>query len=235
VKLEPGVRLQVMTPIMVEGTDPDAPIIEAATITVSGNTVNVDGRFTTNPLGYETTSYSVQAKNHAPGVSISAASVDRHIAGQSERVSAPIHNYFQAFGSAAFYELFYKGGETEFTALIVGGLDKSDLDRRTALLKNGTVSSCETLNHEMCVAIPKRVAINPMVLVIVNGSETLLSWGATVATAIRATGQPQPNTVLAHSSILKPYRDGLAAIDFDQQDSAILNLVLMGGETISWK
>ena len=44
VKLRPGIRLQVMTPIMTEGTDPNAPIIEASTTTVNGNVVNIDGR-----------------------------------------------------------------------------------------------------------------------------------------------------------------------------------------------
>jgi len=33
VKLVPGIRLQVMTPIMTEGADPDAPIVEVSTTT----------------------------------------------------------------------------------------------------------------------------------------------------------------------------------------------------------
>jgi hypothetical protein len=235
VKLEPGVRLQVMTPIMVEGADPDAPLIEAATTTINGNIVNVDGRFTNNVLGYEMASYSVAARKQAPGVSISTVSAERHINGQTERVSTSIRNYFQPLSAASFYGLFYKGGQTEFTALIVGGLDKGDFDRRTNLMMSETASSCEVLNNEMCVEVPKRVAINPMVSVTVNGTEMLLNWGATVSSAIRAAGELQPNTLLPRLSIFKPYRGATAAVEFDHTDSAILNLILTGGETVSWK
>jgi hypothetical protein len=235
VKLVPGIRLQVMTPIMTEGVDPDAPIIEVSTTTVNGNTVNIDGRFTDNLLGYETASYSVQAKNHASGVSISSVSAERHINGLTERVSMPIRDYFQSLGSASSYGLFYKGGQTEFTALIVGGQNKADLERRENLLETVPAASCETLNNEMCVAIPKRVAINPMVFVTVNGAEMLFSWGTTVGGAIRAAGKVQPDAVLPQLLVFKPYRDRMTAVDFDKTDAAILKLILMGGEAISWK
>jgi len=234
VELLPRVRLQVMMPIMAEGAAPDAPIIEAATATVSGNTVNIEARFTGNLLGYETALYSVRAKNHSAGVSIAPISTERHINGQTERVPLPIHDYFLPLSSSSFYGLFYKGGETEFTALIVGARTKADLDRHTNLLKTGT-ASCETLNNEICVAIPKRVAINPMVLVTVNGAETRLNWGATLGTAIRTAGERQPNTLLPQLSVFKPYGDRMAPVEFDHRDPAILNLILMGGETISWK
>ena len=234
VEIGPRVRLQIMTPIMTEGAAPDAPVIEAATTTVIGNSVSVDARFTGNLLGYETAWYSAQAKSQLPGVSIAPYSVERYINGQIERVSLPIRNYFGSLNSASFYDLFYKGGETEFTALIVGGFTKPDLDRRTNLLENG-MASCETLNNELCVAIPKRVAINPMVLVTVNGAEMLLNWGATLGTAIGAAGERQPNTLLPQLFVFKPYGDRMAAVEFDHTNSAILNLILMGGEAISWK
>jgi hypothetical protein len=235
VALKPGVRLQVMTPIMAQGADPDAPIVEVETTSAKGFSLTIEGRLTDNLLGYEIASYSVHANQHAPGVSISPLSVQRHINGRAEPAPAPVRNYFQAVGATAFYGVFYKAGETEFTALIVGGRDKADLDRRTTLLKNANVSSCETLNNDMCTAIPKRVAINPMVAVTINGSEMLLSWGSTVGGAIRFAGEREPNAVLPRLALSRPYRNRTAAIEFDHTNPAILNLVLMGGELISWK
>jgi hypothetical protein len=233
VELDPGVRLQVMMPIMAEGAAPDAPIIDVKT-TVNGNTLSIDGRFTENLLGYETTSYSVQSRSKLPGVTVAPLSTERHIAGQTQRVSQPNQNYFQSLGAASFYGLFYKGGETEFTALIVGGVTKADLDRRRKLLEAG-VASCEMLNNEMCVAVPKRVAINPMVMVTVNGDEKYLSWGSTVGAALRAAGVQQLNAVLPRLSVSKPYGERPTPVEFSRTDSAILNLILMGGEIISWK
>ena len=238
VEIDPGVRLQIMTPIVKEGAAPDAPLIEATT-TVSGSpdtgiAVNINGRFTDNVLGYETTWYSVQPKNRLPGVTVAPTSTERHIGGTTDNPAQPIRNYFQSLNEASFYGLFYKGGQTEFTALIVGGVTKADLDRRTKILEADT-ASCELLKNEMCVVIPKRAAVNPMVLVTLNGREKLLNWGATVNVALNSGGVRQPSSVLPQLSISKPYGDGMAPLQFDHSDSAVLNLILMGGESISWK
>jgi hypothetical protein len=233
VELDPGVRLQVMTPVMAEGAAPDAPIIDATT-TVNGNTVTIEGRFTENLLGYEMTWYSAQARSRLPGVTVAPLLTERHIKGETERVSQPALNYFQSLSAASFYGLFYKGGQTEFTALIVGAVTKADLDRRRKLLEAG-VTSCEMLNNEMCVTVPKRVAINPMVPVTVNGEEKLLNWGATVGAALRASGVQKLDALLPQLSVLKPYGERPTAVEFNPADSAILSLILMGGEIISWK
>ena len=135
VEINPNVRLQIMTPIMTEGVSPDAPIIEAATVTGNGTTLNVDARFTENLLGYEMTWYSVQPKNQLPGVSVTPFATERHVNNQTEHVPLPIHNYFESLSGTSFYGLFYKGGQTEFTALIVGGTSKADFDRRIKLLE----------------------------------------------------------------------------------------------------
>lgn len=176
----------------------------------------------------------MQARSQASGVSVPPLLTERHINGETERSSRTIQNYFQSLSGASFYELFYKGGQTEFTALLVGGATKADLDRRTKLLETGA-ASCEILNNEMCVAIPKRVAINPMVLVTVNGDEKLLNWGASVGSAIGSAGVQQLNSVLPRLSISKPYGDRTAVLEFNRMDSEIFSLKLMGGEIISWK
>ena len=74
-----------------------------------------------------------------------------------------------------------------------------------------------------------------MVLVTINGEEKLLNWGATVRSALDAGGLREFNTILPQLSVLKPYGPGKAAVEFNHSDSTILNLILMGGETISWK
>jgi hypothetical protein len=118
--------------------------------------------------------------------------------------------------------------------LFVGGRTRADLDRRTNDLKK-SAGSCETIRNELCITIPKRVAVNPMVVVHVNGVETVLNWGATVAAAIRSAGERNPNSILPALAIQKPYRERLAPVEFSPANRAILNMVLMGGESISWK
>jgi hypothetical protein len=234
VAIGPGVRLQIMTPIVADGTAPGDPLIETETATLDGNTLTVDARFTAAVLGYEVTWYSAQPRAHLPGVSITPFSTERHLNGDIDHPSSPIVNYFKSLSSASFYVLFYKGGQTEFTALIVGGNTKAELDQRIKLLETGP-ASCAALNNQMCVTVPKRAAINPMVHVTINGAEKFLNWGATVGAAIRSAGEQQVNTVLPRLQIQKPYRDRLVPLEFDGGDPAILTLILMGEETISWK
>ena len=234
VEIGPNLRLQVISPIMAEGARADVPLIEIAKTTGTGNSLSIDANFTEDVLGYEIAWYVASVKRQLPGISIAALSAERHIKDQTERRASPIHNYFDSLIGASFYGLFYKGGQTDFTVLIVGAPTKADLDRRTGLLQNG-IASCETLNNDMCVAIPRSVAVNPMILVKVNDADQLFMWGATVGTAIREAGGPYGSAILRDLSVLKPYGIGSAPIEFNRTDPAILSLMLMGGETISWK
>lgn len=229
----PAVRFQVMTPIAADSAKPDAPLLEATT-TVTGDTVTVDARATADLLGWETSWYAVRPRTNAHGVSIVPLSAERHIGGKTDVSAAPIHNYFQPLANASFYRLFYKGGQTDFTALVIGAATRADLDRRTQTLETG-IASCAALSNDLCVEIPRRVGLNPMVAVTVNGAETLVSWGETVGGAIRAAGEPSPGRILPQLSISKPYSSSLAKLQFNPLDAAILNLKLMGGESISWK
>jgi hypothetical protein len=74
-----------------------------------------------------------------------------------------------------------------------------------------------------------------MVPVKVNGEDKLIQWGATVGTAIATGGQQRPADVLAQLHVWRLYRDRLLPVEFKPPDSTILDLVLMGGESISWK
>ncbi len=242
VQLNPGVRLQIMTPIIRDGVASDSPIIEVETPPGTSNcdvqsepcALNLNARFTDNLLGYEMALYTVQPKSHSPGVSVVPVSADQQINGTTHHGSRPIYDYFEPLNGARFYEAFYKAGQNEFTALLVGGFSRADLERRTRLLETGS-AACETLNNEMCVAVPKRVAVNPMVVVTLNGTETTLNWGATVSAAIRAGGEQQPNVILPRLLIQKPYGNRIAPLEFDPASTVILNMILMGGEYLSWR
>lgn len=87
----------------------------------------------------------------------------------------------------------------------------------------------------MCIAIPKDVAVNPLVSVTVNGAEVLVTRGAWVAGAIQAAGERQPKTLLRALTISKPWNGRMMPVAFDPQDAAILNMPLRGGEVVSWR
>jgi hypothetical protein len=224
VDIGPETILQVVSPVMEDGKDFELSVPAQATGT--GNTLSLT---LTAPgmLGYETAEYCVRPRPGRPGFTIVPRTAERHINGKTERVPQPATNYFQFAPDAAFFRLYYKAGQTDFTAIVVGA-------RARAGFSPG-VASCADLPPGMCVAIPKQVAVNPLIGVHVNGTDIPVNWGSTVGTAIRASGERQPESVLPRLSLSKPHAGRLAPVNFDRSARAVLDLVLTGGESISWK
>jgi hypothetical protein len=230
VDIAPPVRLQVVSPILRDGAAPDAPILETSG---NGNSLTVTLKATDNLIGYETAWYAAQSKAAGAGFTIKPLYAERHVNSETERRAQPATNYLQFPPDAAFYRLFYKSGQTDFTALVVAAPTRAELDRRIGVLNSAT-ASCDQLQNELCVAIPRRVAINPMVPVTVNGVEVMVAWGATVAEAIRNAGERQPEAVLPKLAISRLYNGRPAPVDFDRSSPAVLRLILTGGEEITW-
>lgn len=231
--IAPNMRIQVVSPILKEGATLNDPILTSVE-SGDGNSILASVKSTANLLGYETAMYAVQPKAGGIGASIAPLYADRHIGDQTERRPEPATNYFRFPANAAFFRVFYEARQNEYAALVIAAPTRADLERRTKLLEAGA-ASCEKLNNELCVAVPKQVAINGLVPVTVNGSQIWLTWGTNVAGAVRATGYTDAKQVLPKLAVSKPYHGKLAAVEFDRASPAILNLTVTGGEVISWK
>jgi hypothetical protein len=232
VDIAPPVRLQVVSPILRDGAAPDAPILETTGI---GNSLTITVKSTDSLIGYETAWYGVRRRASGTGFDIVPLYAERHMnaATATERREQPATNYLQFNSEAAFYRLFYKSGQTDFTALVVAAPTRAELDRRVAVLET-RAASCAQLNNRLCIAIPRRVAINPMVPVTVNSVEIMVAWGANVGGAIRAAGR-EPEAVLPSLSVSRPFNGRLTPVAFDHSNRSILRLNVTGGEIISWK
>jgi hypothetical protein len=79
------------------------------------------------------------------------------------------------------------------------------------------------------VVIPKRVALNPFLVIVVNGSETTVPVGATVRAATHLDHVPP------ELKVYKLYAGKLVPVEFDRASPEILGLMLNGGERISWR
>jgi hypothetical protein len=97
-------------------------------------------------------------------------------------------------------------------------------------------NACKVSDPALCSVIPRHVAVNPFLAVTVNGKEIRLDNGKTVRAAITAGGgSRRGDEVLPSLSVLKPYGGKLVLVEFDRNKSTILDLSLMGGESITWK
>jgi hypothetical protein len=212
----------------------------AGPVSVTGDDrhLTITGQSTDNLRGYEMSWYAAQPRSGGTGSAIVPLSAETHCTGQDvacteTRGTEPAINYFRFPAEAKFYRLFYEADQTDFTALVVAAETQAELDRRTAILEAGP-AVCGRLASGWCVTIPKDVAVNLLLPVTVNGREALVAWGSTVAKAIRAGGEPQPSSVLPRLNVQKPYRGRAVPLKFDPASRAILDMILTGGEIISW-
>ncbi len=221
--LGPENRLQVDSPIL---SDETAPAIEST----KTNGLTVEVRTTLNLLGYETAWYAIRPKPAARGFSIVPLSAESHIQGKVERTTEPRKNYFQFNAAAAFYRIFYRGDQT---IILVSAPDRAALDDETRALQSDS-AACATFPAGTCVLVPNKVGVNATIVVSVNGREIPLPVGSTARNAIRAAGEQRAENVLATLTIRKLYGSTVVPVEFDAANAEILNLVLLGGEEISW-
>lgn len=228
--LVPPVRLQVVSPVL---RDESKPVLNREETTGDGNRLTITAR-ADNLIGYETALYEVRPKATGAGYTIQPLYADRRVDSATERHSLPGKNYFQFPADAAYFRLFVKSGQTDYTALAIAAGTRTELARMAFSLDAGT-TSCEALGPKSCVAIPRQVALNAVVPVTVNGAELLVRWGADVAEAMRNAGERTPNEALANLTISRLYAGRATTVEFDRTNPAILRLPLSGGEVISWK
>jgi len=228
VDLGPEMRLQVVSPILREGTPADAPILDASNLTGEGNRLTLTLKSTSNLVGYETAWYAIQPKAGQIGFAITPLSAEKHIQGKIEPAAAPATNYLKFEPQAAYYRLFYKADQGEVVEVVLAAPTRAELDRQTQVF-NSDPALCAQVPSQACVVIPKRVALNPFLAITVNGSETTVPVGSTVRAAIHLDHVP-PDL-----KVYKLYDGKLAPVEFDRASPEILGLVLNGGEKISWK
>jgi hypothetical protein len=233
VDLGPENRLQVDSPIVREGTPADAPVIESATVsgTPGTNNLSVAVKISLNLVGFETAWYAIRPKERGVGFTIVPLYADSHIQGVVERHAEPRVNYFHLRPEAAFFRTFYRGDRT---IILVSAPTRMELDRETeALKKDG--SACASFPAETCVLLPSNVGMNPQIVVLMNGKEAMLTVGSNVRSAITAVGERNPAPLVSRMTVRKLYDGKLTAVEFDRASQDILNLMLVGGEEISWR
>ena len=230
-------QLQVVTPIYRDGADPNAPITQIGPTTGSDYSLWLTIHMPESAqYGVETAWYRFAPRADHNGATIVPISAERRIGSQTQQAAAPIANPFQFAPSAAFYRLYYKAdlSENSVTEIIIGAPTRAELDRRTEQLRTD-LSLCSQSDPELCMVIPRRVAVNPFLAVTVNGAEVRVPVNGTVRSAIaQGRGPRNPEEVLPQLAVWKPFAGQLRPVEFDRSKPDILNLTLLGGESISW-
>jgi hypothetical protein len=228
VDLGPETRLQVVSPILRPGASPHAPILDTTNLTGEGNRLNLTIKSSPDLIGYETAWYAIQPKAGQIGFAITPLSAEKHIQDKVEPAVAPATNYLKFEPSAAYYRLFYKADKGEVVEVVLAAPTRADLDRQTRTFSSDP-ALCAQVPTQACVVIPKRVALNPFLVITVNGTETTVPIGSTIRAATHLERPP------AELEVYKLYGGKPVPVEFDHSSPEILVLLLTGGESISWK
>ena len=216
-------RLEVRSPI---GRGP----VDTAAVTGAGAQLTVDLKAPAL-AGFEIAWYALRPAPGRDGFRFEPLYADRTTRNGTEHLAAPTVNYFQFPPRAAFFRLFYKTSDNGVTAIVVSGVTREDLDRRTAALGSGA-TACEHADG-LCMVLPQRVGVNPFLVVTVNEKELTVPLSGTVRSAIQAAGG-SPETVLPTLTVSRLYAGQLRPVEFDRATPNILNLKLSGGEHLAW-
>jgi hypothetical protein len=236
IDLGPQNELQVVSPVLKEGSASDAAVLEITSVTGSGAHLDVGVKSSSNLIGYETAWYAFRLKPDGSGSTITPLGAERTIAGKKEPTAGPATNWFQFPPQAGYYRMFYKTDprDSAITEIVIGAATPAELDRLTQAMTADN-ATCEKSGTMMCVVVPRQVAVNPFLHATVNGADMRLNLGSSVRLAILAGGgSPRPADV-PNLVVLKPYAGKLTPVEFSHSSPAIFDVVLLGGESISWK
>jgi hypothetical protein len=130
----------------------------------------------------------------------------------------PRHNLFAGM-QARYWWLVYKADQS---SVVVAADSWRELEEITA------AGSCQK-----CVGVPRSVAVNPYVAVMVNGSEVRAPVGSTLEGVIRAAGG-KPAEVLGTLVVTKRFEGRMLPVVFAHTTPQVLSLVMEGNETVRW-
>jgi hypothetical protein len=215
VDLGPANRLEVVTPILRKGSGPSALEVTNTTVTGTDQSLVVTAKTSDDLLGVETAWYAVRPEGITP------VSAQTRIQGVVATQPGPAKNLFAGLTAGA-YRLVYKSDQTSVIQMAAS---------KTALQK-ASADACDTAGVQ-CVAVPRFVAVNPYLAVMVNGQEVSIPVGSALRTVIRAAGK-RPEEVMATLRITKRYNGKMAPVQFEPTKPDVLDLVMTGNEAVVW-
>ena len=222
VEIGAGNRLQVISPILRAGANPEAPLFETGKTTAEGGGLAVELKSSPDLIGFETAWYDLQPKTAGRGFAIVASSAEASIEGKVQSRPAPARNYFQFASEMGFYRLFYKADQSEVLAASTA---------RAALPAD--LEACGRPGGPVCLPIPRGVAVNPYLMVYVNGSPVAVGIGSDLAALIRNL-RLSPDKVLPTLAITRLWAGKPVVLEFDRSQPDVLRLVFTGNEQIRW-
>jgi hypothetical protein len=230
-----GYRLKLVSPILREGAAPGASSLATEEVSGTGNQLTVTVKSSRDFLGYENSWYAVASRSPQPGARVVFAAAESHIGDQVTKSQQPRTNHFEFPTAAAYFRLFYftRVSQADHNVAVLAAATRAELDRLTPAFTTDP-DACARTPMQMCVALPKEVAVTTYLTVTGNDAGVEVPVESTVADALRAAGLARPVEALPTLSVRRNYHGALVPVEFDRSKSDILTLKLSGQEDLRW-
>jgi hypothetical protein len=202
--------------------------------------VDVTVKASPDLTGYEVAWYDVRRRDDGPGFRIVPRNAEIHIADTVEKALAPRVNRFDFEPGARWFRYFLmtrsSTDRNDYDIVLLSASTPGDLEARTEAFRKEAAGYLRSAEAKSYAALTRDFGVNPFIRVKLNGVESDLQTGATLRQAVEGTGgRGNESGVPPRLSVQKPYNGKLARVEFDHASPDILNLVLEGGEEISWQ
>jgi hypothetical protein len=152
VELEPGWRVQVVTPILKSG----GFLLQSASQQEEGNTITL--RAGDDFQGYETAIYAFSATRK-----VLLTEVTRNHAGQITHPPKPLHRRLRVPARLRHIRLLFtlKVSDADHNMAILAATDPARLQALTQKVQATPAAACRNSRHEYCEWIPAGIAVRP--------------------------------------------------------------------------
>jgi hypothetical protein len=189
--------------------------------------------------GFETSWYQVE--DRSDGVKLKYLSSEQNRLGKITTSTKPETLTLTVPDSARQLRLLFlrRKSESDRDLHLVGAPTKSGLDDAVKRFESSDdpLTACRSDRAVYCFPLPKLAAVNLEQRVTVNGKLAYIPVGGTIRDAMAASGEKdfeRQNELAAKLKVMRPWRGKLIPVVNEAGERAILSLVLLGGEQISY-
>ena len=145
------------------------------------------------------------------------------------------------FAAAPHLRLFLQdlviSGNAKTPAILIGSSNNNDLNAVTQEIENKPQISCADLLRWQvtCAFFDGTVTVSPMLQVVLNGTPTYVPIGSKLWFILPLLNDARQARLLRTLRVERPFQGKTIEVQFARTEAEISQLLLLGGDRISWK
>ena len=229
----PGRILKIVGPVLRDEAERADLKVEAA-VQDGFRGLSLQVRSSENLLGYEESRYVI-ATDAAGDLRLDHDHTRLHRNGEMTVPERPTATDAGFVPGGRFLRMIYltRVAETgDHDVLLVSGATRTELEARSEAVSDDPGMCQESRSGDWCTRVSRDLSLNVFVTVTLNGIEVDTAPGIPLGQFLHngfGLGAP---AVPDELQVRRPYRNRMAAVEFDPRSTAILSLPLLGGERI---